>query len=203
MRIISTALLLGFLLIAGCAGSGPQAAGTGSTPRPLPSNFSVPPAGVEYTAHYRINEGGGEIEKTVWRSGTNARVEIGSGASAFDLYFLSDRAYSCSAGKCFDVTSAVPGTEAAQLFSEPDFSSARPAEKVDIGGTTGKCYLFPYAPFESRKMCFTQDMIPAYDEYNATRGQVRVEYLTELIYGTSPQDFALPSQPQSLPQQAS
>lgn len=190
-------LLCAILLLSGCAAL-PQSAPA----LPLQAhreNFTVPPSGISYTAHYRISDGSGEAEKTVWRAGQNARVRLGGGESAFDLYFLSDRAYSCSSGKCFEVTAAVGREQAELLFSGPDLSGATEAETVKVGSISGRCYLFPSALFESRKKCFTQDWILAYDEYNATKGQRQVEYLTELSYGTNPTDFVLPYPPQQVP----
>ncbi len=195
------ALLLSF----GCAqgGGGPVDAAAQQSSAALAGNggFLVPQSAVNYTAHYTLNENGAESYKTVWRAGRMMRISLGG---AVDLFFLSDRAYTCSSGvegpQCFDISGAVGKGAAEGLFSAPDISSAKAAEEVDIGGLAGKCYLMPSAPFETHKMCFTPDMLVAYDEYNGTDGKCTAEYLTELDYSVSPSDFALPAQPAVPPQ---
>ena len=162
-------------------------------------NFMVPQSPVNYTAHYTINENGAESYRTVWRAGRMMRVDLDGAVS---LFFLGDKAYSCSqsGARCFDISSTVGSTGAAQIFAQPDMSSAQAAETVDIGGLSGRCYLFPSAAFETHKMCFTPDGITAYDEQNGTAGSRTVEYLTELDYSASPSDFALPAQPTPAPE---
>jgi len=204
LKLFWIAAAIAFLVIAGCAQREPSAAPQKNASGFAPGNFMVPQSGVEYTARYVVNENGAESGKTVWRSGRKMRVDYSSyGKSVLGLFFLQDRAYSCSFAttgwQCFDISANIDGTAAERLFSEPELSGAQALEDVDIGNTRGKCYLLPSAPFETRKMCFTDRQVVAYDEYNMTKGKQRVEYLTDIYYGAGETDFALPAEPQATP----
>ena len=201
--LLPVALLCTILLCSGCAQVGNSRLDSiaNQSAAAHSGSFMVPESAVNYTAHYTLNENGAESYKTVWRAGRMMRIDLEGGVS---LFFLSDRAYSCSSlsgtAQCFDISSAVGKEVVGGLFSAPDLSSAQLAEEVSIGGLAGKCYLMPSAPYETHKMCFTPDMLTAYDGYNGTAGKRTAEYLTELDYSVSPSDFALPAQPTHPPQ---
>ena len=174
MRKFQAALfscLVALLLVAGCAepqGSGGKGAAppsaVGQTEQEA-QRIALPPS-PQYTASYAINDGSAELSKTVWRKPDALRMQYSASGKVFmDLFFLSGKAYSCSSWKgnpeCFEVSSQ--GGEMGRLFEAPDFSSSEPDEEVDIGGTKGVCYLFPYTVGTKRKMCFTDRGVVAYD----------------------------------------
>jgi hypothetical protein len=162
--------------------------------------FRVPKSQVEYTAHYTVLDSGEESSKAVYRSGDRARVDLRLGSSEVRLYFLADRAYSCSntgsGFACFDISAKVGSSPAAlELLDAPSLSGAKQLEDVDIGGTVGRCYLLPYAQLGSRKLCLTDRGVVAYDEYSSATGQKHTEYLTDIFYGVAQGDFDLPASP--------
>jgi len=161
------------------------------------------PASIDYTATYSITEDGGEISETVWRKNDAMRMQYATSGKVFmDLFFISGHAYSCTGWKaqpeCFDI-SGNAGGQMKDLFAEPDFSSAEPSEEVDIGSTKGKCYVFPYTVQSTRKMCFTDRGVVAYDEYIVAGGKPRVEYLTGITYSANDSSFLLPAAPVAAP----
>lgn len=195
------------LVLAGCAINGDQNTDDRAKNGYLPSgpgSFLVPQSGIDYAASYTVYDNGQETIKRVWRSGRRMRVDFeGSGGGGLSLFFLENRAYSCSMppaeARCFEFSSRVGASEAGQYFTAPDLSVATEAEMVNIGGTQGRCYLFPSAPFQARKMCFTDKSVLAYDEQNSTAGKRHVEYLTDIAYAVSDSDFSLPAKPSPLP----
>lgn len=203
-RFAFAAFLALALILAGCAAKENGEGAKAAEPASYGKGFTLPQTPVEYTATYTVDEEGAQTQKKVWRSGSRMRIALLSGGgSSLGMYFVNGRAYSCadvgSGMSCFEITGRVDAQAAAQLAVQPDFSSAEPAEEVDIGGTKGKCYLFPYKVFEKRKMCFTDRGVLAFDQYNVTSGRVRTEYLTELKYGVDARDFELPATPRAAP----
>ncbi len=206
LKAATFALLIPLLLF-GCAakpaGKEPNANGTSSFGT---GSFALPQSPVAYAATYAIDEGSGMFaQKKVWRKDSRMRIEIAAGGgNSLGLYFVSGKAYSCAklggSPSCFEITGGLSSESASQLASVPDFSSAEPAEEVDIGNTKGRCFLFPYKVFEKRKECFTDRGVLAFDQYNVTNGKTHTEYLTSLIYGADDSDFALPAEPQAAPQ---
>jgi len=195
------------LFLAGCTSAPAQndgAAANSSTGSAAASSREIKlPASIDYTATYSINEEGGDISKTVWRKNDAMRIRYSAAGNPFmDLFFISGHAYSCTGWKaqpeCFDISGNVEG-QMKDIFAEPDFSSAEPSEEVDIGSTKGKCYIFPYTVQSTRKMCFTDHGVLAYDEYTAAGGKPRVEYLTEIVYSADDGSFLLPATPVAAP----
>lgn len=203
-KLVWIAACIALIAVAGCAQrelAAPPQKNTSSIG--AGGNFLVPQSGIDYTARYVVSENGAESEKTVWRSGRKMRVDYAAyGKGVLSLFFLQNRAYSCSIAtdgwQCFDISANLDGASES-LLSPPDISGAEAVEEVDIGNTKGKCYLLPSAPYETRKMCFTDRQVVAYDEYNMTKGKQRVEYLTDIYYGVGENDFELPAEPQSPP----
>lgn len=172
---------------------------------PSAATFSLPESPIEYTGHYVVDEGGSQLEKTIWRSGKNARIGIGpQGSGRLDFFFVANKAYTCantgSKELCFDVTETIGNQKASELFPQPDMNAAEDAGEVDIGSTKGRCYFFPHTPFEKRKMCFTDRNVLAFDQYNTASGKVHTEYLTSLTYSVGLENFALPAPPQAAPE---
>ncbi len=167
--------------------------------------FLLPEAAVPYTARYAIVDGSTEMEKDVWRLGRNMRIDVRSPISpgAFSLFFLEGRAYSCTsdagATSCYDVTGRLSESGVAEFLPEQEPKDGVETDKVDIGGTEGRCYLVLQGIYLEKKLCFTDRGVPAYEQYNQTNGASHVTYLTDISYGADPSAFVLPAQPQIAP----
>ncbi|VVC01909.1 Uncharacterised protein [uncultured archaeon] len=191
--------ILAAALAAGCLAAPAQPA----APAQQGSAIQFPKAPVAYSASYVVDEGGAQAVKRVWASGSNMRIEIADeGGGFFSLYFLGSRAYSCGktgqGTSCFDVTGrAQAGLES--FLPCQHLENAKKAGSVDVGGTEGACYYVPYGVFGKRKICCTDMGVLAYDSYNLTSGKAHVEYLSEIAYGASAADFALPAEPAMAP----
>ena len=200
IALLASAVLL---LLAGCAGQGSAAQkGANGTAPSQPGSFMVPDSSLNYTAHYVVNGNGEQSDKTVWRAGRLMRVDFTSSGTGVSLFFLEDRAYSCSMAsgteRCFDITSSIGEAEAQEFLLPPDLTFARDAGPVDIGGTRGRCYTFPPTPTQTHEVCLTDTGVMAYNEYNMSSGE-QVEYLSSLDYSAPDSAFVLPAQPQGVP----
>lgn len=133
------------------------------------------------------------------------RIDITDGLGGyFSLYFLGNRAYSCAkiaqTASCFDVSDR-SSIRPEEVLPCQYLEGSKQAEQVDIGGTSGSCYLQPYGIFGKRKICCTDRGVLAYDEYNQTSGKTHVEYLTSISYSAQDSDFLLPAEPQNAPKE--
>lgn len=189
-------------LLSGCAGeAGAQQQGQ---PPSSAAQFLLPFAPVAYTADYQVSDGEDSFTKTVWRKGTSARVDIEiAPGSSFSMFFVQGRGYSCSgvtgAPLCYEILTGAQAEGLEGIFGAPDYSEGKEIGPVEIGGSTGRCFLFPYSGTAKRKMCFTDRNVVAYDEYNATARSTHVEYLESIAYSADDSVFALPAAPQSPP----
>ncbi|MCX8195108.1 MAG: hypothetical protein N3G22_03325 [Candidatus Micrarchaeota archaeon] len=194
MDRVSLFALAAILLLAGCGAR--QEIQSAGQPPAYSSSFLFPESPAEYTAIYAVNEGGVEVEKKVVAAGRNMKVVI----SGLAVYFLSDRAYSCSEitgkVKCFEITSSAAGMKPDEVYLCKNIQGAEEVERVDIGGTEGRCYLLPMAPTPAkyRKICCTDRNVLAYDEYVLADGTTRVEYLKEIAYEVDYREFLLPAE---------
>ena len=190
--VAAIALLLAF----GCAGLDLGAALDETPPAPKASGsevFSLPQSPVSYTVHYRVTEGAAQSEKTVYRTEDKMRVDVGAdGQVQLSLYFAGGKIYSCPRlvkGSCIDVTANLPRSASA-LFSHGAMpSGAKYDSETDIGGTVGKCYVAPYNLYGTRKVCYTDQGVVAYDEYPINEKTMHVEYATQIHYGAGVSDF--------------
>jgi len=186
------------LLLAGCAEAPPRSSAAGQIAQK--HHISFPKSPVAYTALYTLNENGGEAQKRVVADGDKMKIQLGSIA----IYFLSDRAYSCSYvggnASCFDITAKAEGMKLDEVYPCQHLEGAREAEPVDIGGTAGRCYLLPYGVAGSRKICCTDRGVLAYDQYNLTSKSMHTEYLTEISYEADYREFLLPAEPAVAPE---
>ncbi|MCX8198367.1 MAG: hypothetical protein N3F07_04245 [Candidatus Micrarchaeota archaeon] len=208
MRLL--AALLCAILLSGCAQDKPKEAfaaeaspeGFGSQGR---QKIELAES-IDYTAKYSISDGSGEISKTVWRKGKDARIQYAADGRIFaDVLILSGTAYSCTTWKenpeCM-VVDAQNQWISQGAFPQPDFSLAEPDEEVEIGATKGACFLFPYTVNAKRKMCFDQFGILAYDEYPLPSGKKHVEYLVWLRHSADSSELELPAKPKPMPKPA-
>jgi len=197
-------LLAALALMFGCASEGTGAQQPGNQPSSSAAQFLLPSASFPYTAHYTVSEGSGTFTKTVWRKGTSARMdlEIAPGSS-FSMFFFGGKGYSCSSVTgtplCYEIHAGTQQESLSGIFEEPDFSSGKELEPVEIGGTVGRCFLFPYTATSKRKMCFTDRNVVAWDEYNATASTTHTEYLNGITYSAEDSVFVLPATPQAPP----
>ncbi|VVB99467.1 Uncharacterised protein [uncultured archaeon] len=203
------ALAVAVVLLAlsfGCTSLGSNPKGNQSGQGAAPGSnlsISIPRASVPYTAHYVVQENGKQSEKTIWRLGNNLKLAMGDSSVMVELYFLGDKAYSCSTqaegAACYDVTGKLSGFDLSSLVPSPG-PDAVPDEIATIGSTRGQCYLEPLGVVGMMKRCFTDRGVLAYEERNQTQSQTYVEYLTDLAYSASESDFALPATPQQPPE---
>jgi len=192
------------LFFPGCAQSGAPAkneSGSGA-------KFILPASDVAYYARYTVEEGG-PMTKEVWRAPDKMRIDMSAqGMLALSFFFVDSRAYSCSyisaSPACYDVTAMLSQADAGKILpNEGSFDGSMKVESVKIGDTTGNCY--ETAPMgNSRKTCFAQQGVMAFDSYNVSKTVVHTEYLTDIEYfakGTGPDAsvFALPAQPVDAP----
>ncbi|MCX8196849.1 MAG: hypothetical protein N3G80_00835 [Candidatus Micrarchaeota archaeon] len=183
-------LLVAIFLLVGCAQTEQMQA------EAQQAKISVPESKLNYTATYVIYEDGVQLVKNVWRAGKKMRIELKGGTSSLNIYFIEDKAYSCARSYegrqlCKDVSQIMQKEYMQAIFEPIDLAGAQRAEDVEIGSTTGKCYMLPSLFFETRKVCLTDSGILAYDEKKAIGKPTTVEYLTELSYEVDPKAFDL------------
>ncbi len=197
------------LALFGCTATQGGAANAASQNQSRPGSaangtgFLVPESPVAYTAYYIVDEGGRQTEKMAYRMGRNMRVDYVDGNMTIGVFFLKDKAYSCtrmhSGGYgCFDITDEAALQGVSSLIGMPNLGDAELDEVVDIGSggrMKAQCYIFTVPPFSGRKRCFADGGIPAYDEYALPGGQKHVEYLANIRLSASLQDFGLPVTP--------
>lgn len=191
--VFACAFFIAACLLLGCASDGKPSRPPASA-QAINASFALPESPVAYTAKYIVNENGQESAKTVYRMGKSMRMDIGGAVS---LFFVSGKVYSCpriaNDDRCFDITGNFDRQGLAPEFESLP-KNAVPSESVDIGGTPGKCYAVPISTYASRKLCYTDRNVLAYDELRTGANSTRVEYATSINYGASAADFALPYQ---------
>ncbi|MCX6770122.1 MAG: hypothetical protein NT051_05630 [Candidatus Micrarchaeota archaeon] len=207
---IITVCALALLFVSGCTGQNNALPTENASISMVSPNNAVktilPRSAVDYTAQYTVYENGVQIGKTFYIMGNNARMDFENGQGlSFSLYVLGGKAYSCSQytgkGSCYEITSTLAGKPPPgfESYGAPPQGAAT-VGTVNIGGTTGRCYLSSFGTFGKRKTCYTDRGALAYDEYNQSVGQAHVEYATSISYGANEKDFELPFEPSPIPE---
>ena len=198
-------LAAAILLFPGCTQNGePPQIGSGDG-----TAFILPASDVTYFARYTVEEGG-PMTKDVWRARDKMRIDLSAqGMRALSFFFVDSRAYSCSyvssSPACYDVSGTLSQGDTQRLVpSENDMGAATTLESVKIGSTAGSCYEISMGYIGTRKVCFAQQGVVAFDSYNVSKTVLHTEYATDIEYydaGKEMDDsvFVLPVPPISAP----